>query len=119
MSAAATQRASPKRSTAQSSPMGTMTSGGGAGRRSERRRMTSISFNKGGLLLGRGCACSTWRPHLLYRLPEDIRLGRGVPGAERVPLFPGNPAMSVVGGRVEMDLAARVPGEEADACVEL
>src|ERR687893_1718126 len=44
MSAATTQRASPKRSTAQSSPMGTTTSGGGEGSLSERRRMTSSSF---------------------------------------------------------------------------
>src|SRR5919199_1309366 len=45
MSVAATQRASPRRNTAQSSPMGTMTSGGGAGRRAEKRRMMSNSFN--------------------------------------------------------------------------
>src|ERR687886_1038187 len=127
MSVAATQRASPKRNTAQSSPMGTTSSGGGAGRRLERRPMRSNSFTQSSPK-GPWRTKNLWplqsiplpsRLHLPYGGPQNVRFFPGVPGIQATPLLLGDPRIGVVGGAFEADLAARVAGEKTDPCVEL
>src|SRR5215204_6247372 len=116
MSAAATQRTSPRRNTAQSSPTATTTSGGGEGSFSERLRMTSNSFK---LVLHRFLnALVPSTPHLPYGLPQNVRFFVGVPGVQAAPLLLGRPDVGVVGEAFETDLGARMPGQEADASVE-
>src|SRR5919199_1692196 len=127
MSVAATQRASPKRNTAQSSPMGTTSSGGGAGRRLERRPMRSNSFTQSSPK-GPWKAKNRWRLlsipppsrlHLPYGGPQNVRFFPGVPSIQATPLLLGDPRIGVVGGAFEADLATRMAGEETDPCVEL
>src|SRR5215204_4450013 len=116
MSAAATQRTSPRRNTAQSSPTATTTSGGGEGSFSERLRMTSNSFK---LVLHRFLnALVPSTPHLPYGLPQNVRFFVGVPGVQAAPLLLGRPDVGVVREAFETDLGTHMPGQEADASVE-
>src|SRR5919205_677422 len=98
MSVAATQRASPKRNTAQSSPIGTTTSGGGAGRRLERRPMRSNSFTQsspkgpwGEEQVATAEHSPPSRLHLAYGGPQNVRFFPGVPGIQATPLLLGDP----------------------------
>src|SRR5215218_5143703 len=106
MSAAATLRTSPRRNTAQSSPIATTISGGGDGSFSERLRMTSNSFK---LILYRFLnAIVPSTPHLPYGFPQNVRFFVGVPGVQAVPLLLGRPDVGVV--RVAFGVMRRTPG---------
>src|ERR687898_3080299 len=54
-----------------------------------------------------------------HRFPQVARLFARIPGTERTPLGFVDPTVVIVGDVFEADFAARVPGEKADAGVEL
>src|SRR5918997_5591833 len=88
MSEAATQLLSPRRKTAQSSPMGTRTSGGAGGRKPGRRRiasnsLTALGGRRGGA--GRGTSGSGETARARGRRPRARRRSRRRRGARRSP----------------------------------
>src|SRR5919199_5559616 len=133
MSEAAAQSRPPSRRTAQSSPIGTSTSGGACGTSPEILRMISNSFTSWARsrrpFLEREVLASADRSrariHLRscrqrpHRVPQGVRLLPGVPGRQAAPLLLRGPEMGVVRGAIGPYLPSRMSRQKTDPGVEL